>query len=79
MIIGNLKRTILGDFCFIKNKIIRNIKKNLQNPEKLLLSGFFKIQVFVDSVPFLEKQSQFFVLHLPENHGCTACKLIFSK
>ena len=42
--------------CLIKNKLIKNIKKNLQNPEKLLLSGFLNIQVFVDSVAFLEKQ-----------------------
>ena len=26
-----------------------------------------------------KKQSEIFVHHLPENHGCTACKLIFSK
>lgn len=65
--------------CLIKNKIIRNIKKNLQTGEKLHLLAFFKIQVFIDSVAFLEKQSNIFILLLPENHGCTACKLIFSK
>lgn len=27
----------LAIICLIKNKIIRNVKKNLQNPEKLLL------------------------------------------
>lgn len=65
--------------CLIKNKIIRNVKKNLQNPEKLLLSGFFEIQVFVDSVAFLEKQPQVYIHQMLQKHVYTACKLIFSK
>ena len=65
--------------CLIKNKIIKNIKKNLQIGEKLHLLACLKIKVFIDSVAFLKKQSNIFILLLPENHGCTACKLIFSK
>ena len=44
-------------WCLIKNKIFKIVTKNLQKVWKLLKLAFCNMQVNIDSVPLLEKQS----------------------
>lgn len=46
-------------YCLIKNKIIKNIKKNLQKPKMFFCQAFFVMLTNIETVPFLKKQSIF--------------------